>query len=173
MMTVEPMPHLPVVKDMVVDMDDFFDKYEYVMPWLIRNSPDPAKEINQSPDDREKLNMPVDCILCGSCYSSCPSAWGEENYIGPAALLKAYRFEVDSRDEAKQGAHAPLEQRAWRVPLPHHHELPGSVPEGAEPDRGHPVAQEGRRSAEAVRQGQVKAPGDLATEPGRAAAWPV
>jgi succinate dehydrogenase / fumarate reductase, iron-sulfur subunit len=102
MMTVEPMPHLTVVKDMVVDMGPFFDKYEYVMPWLIRNSEEPAKEINQSPADREKLSMPVDCILCGSCYSSCPSAWGEENYLGPAALLKAYRFEVDSRDEAKR-----------------------------------------------------------------------
>ena len=101
-MTVEPMPHLTLVKDMVVDMDAFFDKYEYIMPWLIRNSPEPAKEIIQSPADREKLSMPVDCILCGSCYSSCPSVWGEENYLGPAALLKAYRFEVDSRDEAKR-----------------------------------------------------------------------
>ena len=101
-MTVEAMPHLPLVKDMVVNMDDFFAKYEYVIPWLIRNSPDPEKEIIQSPAEREKLSMPVDCILCGSCYSSCPSVWGEENYLGPAALLKAYRFEVDSRDEANR-----------------------------------------------------------------------
>lgn len=102
LMTVEPMPHLPVIKDMVVDMDGFFAKYEYIMPWIIRNSVDPEKEILQSPEEREKLNMPVDCILCGCCYSSCPSVWGEENYIGPAALLKAYRFEVDSRDEARK-----------------------------------------------------------------------
>ncbi|MBC7293383.1 MAG: succinate dehydrogenase iron-sulfur subunit, partial [Thermoleophilia bacterium] len=98
--TVEPMPHLPLVKDLVCNMDDFFAKYEYVMPWLIRHSPDPEKEIRQSPKDRKKLDMPIDCILCGCCYSSCPSVWGEENYLGPAALLKAYRFEVDSRDEA-------------------------------------------------------------------------
>jgi succinate dehydrogenase / fumarate reductase iron-sulfur subunit len=100
LITVEPMPHLPLVKDMVVDMDGFFAKYEYVMPWLIRTSPEPEKEIIQTPKERMKINSPVDCILCGSCYSSCPSVWGEENYMGPAALLKAYRFEVDSRDEA-------------------------------------------------------------------------
>jgi len=98
--TVEPMPHLPLVKDLVVDMDEFFAKYEYIELWLIRNSADPEKETRQTPKDRKKLDMPIDCILCGSCYSSCPSAWGEENYLGPAALLKAYRFEVDSRDEA-------------------------------------------------------------------------
>ena len=100
--TVSPLPRLPLVKDLVCEMDDFFAKYEYVKPWLIRNSPDPAKEILQSPKERKKLDMPVDCILCGACYSSCPSVWGEENYLGPAALLKAFRFEVDSRDEARR-----------------------------------------------------------------------
>jgi succinate dehydrogenase / fumarate reductase iron-sulfur subunit len=100
--TVAPMPHLPLVKDLVCDMTDFFAKYEYVMPWLIRKSPEPEKEVLQSPKDRKKLDMPIDCILCGCCYSSCPSVWGEENYLGPAALLKAYRFEVDSRDEARK-----------------------------------------------------------------------
>jgi succinate dehydrogenase / fumarate reductase iron-sulfur subunit len=99
---VAPLPHLPLVKDLVCDMDDFFAKYEYVQPWLIRHSEAPAKEIMQSPADRHKLNMPIDCILCGACYSSCPSVWTEDNYLGPAALLKAYRFEVDSRDEAKK-----------------------------------------------------------------------
>jgi succinate dehydrogenase / fumarate reductase iron-sulfur subunit len=99
---VEPMPHVPVVKDLVSDMADFFAKYEYIKPWLIRNSEEPEKEIPQSPADRQKLDMPIDCILCGSCYSSCPSVWGSENYLGPAALLKAYRFEIDSRDEARK-----------------------------------------------------------------------
>jgi succinate dehydrogenase / fumarate reductase iron-sulfur subunit len=99
--TVEPMPHLPLVKDLVCDMTDFFAKYEYIKPWLIRDEgDDPEREIAQSPRARRKLDMPIDCILCGCCYSSCPSVWGEENYLGPAALLKAYRFEVDSRDEA-------------------------------------------------------------------------
>jgi succinate dehydrogenase / fumarate reductase iron-sulfur subunit len=97
--TVEPLPHMRLVKDLVCEMDDFFAKYEYIKPWLIRNSKNPERELLQSPKDRHKLNMPIDCILCGCCYSSCPSVWGEENYLGPAALLKAYRFEVDSRDE--------------------------------------------------------------------------
>jgi succinate dehydrogenase / fumarate reductase, iron-sulfur subunit len=98
--TVEPMPHLSPVKDLVCEMTDFFAKYEYVKPWLMRSSTEPEREILQSPEERRKLDMPVDCILCGACYSSCPSVWTEENYLGPAALLKAYRFEVDSRDEA-------------------------------------------------------------------------
>jgi succinate dehydrogenase / fumarate reductase iron-sulfur subunit len=98
--TVEPLPHLPLVKDLVCDMDDFFAKYEYVKPWLIRSSQEPDKEIAQSPRERRKLDMPIDCIMCSSCYSSCPSVWGQGDYLGPAALLKAYRFEVDSRDDA-------------------------------------------------------------------------
>jgi succinate dehydrogenase / fumarate reductase iron-sulfur subunit len=98
--TVEPMPHLSPVKDLVCEMTDFFAKYEYVKPWLMRSSAEPEREILQSPEERRKLDMSVDCILCGACYSSCPSVWTEENYLGPAALLKAYRFEVDSRDEA-------------------------------------------------------------------------
>ena len=86
-------------------MDAFFAKYEYIKPWLIRNSADPEKEITAVAEGaQEVIDMPIDCILCGCCYSACPSAWGEENYLGPAALLKAHRFEVDSRDEAGQGA---------------------------------------------------------------------
>lgn len=100
--TVEPMPHLPLVKDLVVDMTDFFAKYEYIKPWLIRGTEAPEKEIPQSPKDRHKLNMPIDCILCGCCYSSCPSVWREPDYLGPAALLKAYRFEVDTRDQGRK-----------------------------------------------------------------------
>ena len=98
--TVEPLPHMPLVRDLVWDMDGFYEKYELIKPWLIRNSQTPDTEILQSPNDRRRLNMPIDCILCASCYSACPSVWTEKNYIGPAALLKAYRFEVDSRDEA-------------------------------------------------------------------------
>jgi len=100
LVTVEPLPHMPLVKDLVVSMDEFFAKYEFVKPWLIRHSPDPEKEILQSPEDRKKIEGATDCILCGCCYSSCPSVWGEPNYLGPAALLKVYRFEADSRDEA-------------------------------------------------------------------------
>jgi succinate dehydrogenase / fumarate reductase, iron-sulfur subunit len=98
--TLAPLPHVPVVRDLVWDMDDFYDKYEYIKPWLIHNSQTPETELLQSPHDRAFLTMPADCILCACCYSSCPSVWGEEHYLGPAALLKAYRFEVDSRDDA-------------------------------------------------------------------------
>jgi succinate dehydrogenase / fumarate reductase iron-sulfur subunit len=100
--TVEPMPHMPLVKDLVCDMTAFFEKFAYIKPYLIRNSAEPDKEIPQSPRERRKLDMPIDCILCGSCYSSCPSVWGDGDYLGPAALLWAYRFEVDSRDEARK-----------------------------------------------------------------------
>jgi succinate dehydrogenase / fumarate reductase iron-sulfur subunit len=100
--TVAPMPHLPLVKDLVCDMTSFFAKYELIKPWLIRSSVDPDREVFQSPKDRKKLDMPIDCILCGCCYSSCPSVWYEDDYLGPAALLKTYRFEVDSRDEARR-----------------------------------------------------------------------
>ena len=99
---VEPLPHFPLVKDLVCDMQSFFEKWEYVKPWLIRNSTVPEKELPQSPDQRKHLDMPIDCILCGSCYSSCPSVWGEDNYLGPAAMLWNYRFETDSRDEANK-----------------------------------------------------------------------
>ena len=102
LITVEPMPHMPLVKDLACDMADFFAKYEYVQPYLMRRSQEPEKEIAQAPADRHRLDMPIDCILCGCCYSSCPSVWGEEHYLGPHALLKAYRFEIDSRDEARR-----------------------------------------------------------------------
>ncbi len=98
--TVEPLPHMPLVRDLVWDMDVFYEKYEAIKPWLIHNSQTPDAELLQSPKDRQYLSMPIDCILCASCYSSCPSVWTQPDYLGPAALLKAYRFEVDSRDDA-------------------------------------------------------------------------
>jgi succinate dehydrogenase / fumarate reductase iron-sulfur subunit len=97
--TVDPLPHLPIVRDLVCDMSAFFAKYEYIRPWLMRTSRETEHEIPQSPGERRRLDMPIDCILCGACYSSCPSVWAEENYLGPAALLRAQRFEVDSRDQ--------------------------------------------------------------------------
>ena len=104
---IAPLPHVPLMKDLVCDMDEFFAKYEYVQPWLIRAGQAPAKEILQSPADRHKLNMPADCILCGACYSSCPSVWTEDNYLGPAALLRrtASRSTRATR-RARSGCHA-------------------------------------------------------------------
>ena len=98
--TVGPLPHLPVIRDLVVDMAPFFEKYERVMPYL-QNKNDPKdKERIQSPKQRKLINEAVDCILCSSCYSACPVAWTNKDYLGPSALNKANRFVVDSRDDA-------------------------------------------------------------------------
>ncbi len=97
---IDPLPALPIIKDLIVDMDSFFAKYDIVKPYLINNQQPPQKERLQSPEERALIDESVNCILCGACSASCPSLWTNENYIGPAALLKAYRFIFDSRDEA-------------------------------------------------------------------------
>ena len=100
---VEPLPSLPIMKDLVVDMSDFFAKYQVVKPYLINNSPPPPdSERLQSNEDAEKLFESAKCILCACCTTSCPSTWTNENYIGPAAILKAYRFVFDTRDEGAE-----------------------------------------------------------------------
>jgi len=96
---IEPLPGFPVIKDLVVDMERFFSKINRVKPYLILDKPTPDKEFLQSPEQFEEIRDSILCILCGSCTSSCPSLWANENYLGPAALLKAYRFIFDSRDD--------------------------------------------------------------------------
>lgn len=100
--TVEPLLGLKVVKDLVVDMTKFFENYKAVKPYFINDSPLPAdgKERLQSPEQRERFDETTKCILCGACTTSCPSYWGHESYLGPAALMAAHRFIFDSRDEA-------------------------------------------------------------------------
>ncbi|MCH8288062.1 MAG: succinate dehydrogenase iron-sulfur subunit [Candidatus Marinimicrobia bacterium] len=97
---VEPIPALPLEKDLVVDMSSFFDKYKIVKPYLIPKDAPPERERYQSNEDAELLFESAKCIHCGSCSTSCPSLWVNENYIGPAVFLKAYRFIFDSRDDA-------------------------------------------------------------------------
>ncbi|MBI2909480.1 MAG: succinate dehydrogenase iron-sulfur subunit [Chloroflexi bacterium] len=97
--TVGPLPHLPNIKDLVVDMTPFFEKYERIVPYLIRNSAPLEKEIPQNLKQRKAIDEMIDCILCGCCYSSCPMVWTHRNFLGPAALTKANRFVQDSRDE--------------------------------------------------------------------------
>jgi len=98
--TIEPLPAMPIIKDLVLDMTDFFDKYKAVKPFLVNTTPPPADgERRQSNENAEKLFESAKCILCACCTTSCPSTWSNENYIGPAALLKAYRFIFDTRDE--------------------------------------------------------------------------
>jgi len=97
-----PLPHMPVVKDLVPDMTHFYAQYASVKPWLQTKSvAPPDKERLQSKEDRDKLDGLYECILCASCSTSCPSYWwNSEKYLGPAILLQAYRFIADSRDEA-------------------------------------------------------------------------
>ncbi len=104
--TVAPLPGLPVVKDLVVDMDGFFDRYRKVMPYLVADSPAPERERRQSPEQRHRFDDTTKCILCAACTSSCPSFWAKSDYVGPAAIVNAHRFIFDSRDEA---AHERLE----------------------------------------------------------------
>ena len=96
-----PLPGLPVVRDLVVDMTQFYQQYEKVTPYLINHKPPPAQERLQSPEEREKLDGLYECILCACCSTSCPSFWwNPDKFIGPAGLLQAYRFIADSRDTA-------------------------------------------------------------------------
>jgi len=96
---IEPLPGFPILKDLVVDMDGFFKKMERVMPYMITEKPIPDKEFIQTPEEFENIREVTNCILCGACTSSCPSLWANEDYLGPAALLKAYRFVFDTRDD--------------------------------------------------------------------------
>ena len=93
-----PLPHQKVVKDLAVDYDLFFDRLKTVKPYLVGKEPYPEKEYIQMPKQRVPINDPIDCIMCGSCTSACTMAWLNKEYVGPAALLKSYRFLVDTRD---------------------------------------------------------------------------
>ena len=98
---VRPLPGLPVVRDLVVDMEQFYHQYRAVQPYLIVHDPDPETERLQSPEDRDKLDGLYECILCGCCSMSCPSFWwNPDKFRGPAALLQAWRFLADTRDQA-------------------------------------------------------------------------
>lgn len=96
-----PMPGLPVIRDLVVDMTQFFSAYNSVKPYLINHDPLPETERLQSPEERKKLDGLYECILCGACTTSCPSFWwNPDKFVGPAGLLQANRFIMDSRDQA-------------------------------------------------------------------------
>lgn len=102
-LVIRPLPGLPVVRDLVVDMSQFYTQYEKVKPYLINDDLPPAGEYLQSPDERAKLDGLYECILCACCSTSCPSFWwNPDKFIGPAGLLHAYRFLADSRDTATE-----------------------------------------------------------------------
>jgi len=100
-LVLRPLPGLPVIRDLVIDMSQFYRQYEKIRPYLINDQPAPAQERLQSPEDRAKLDGLYECILCACCSTSCPSFWwNPDKFIGPAGLLQAYRFLADSRDTA-------------------------------------------------------------------------
>ena len=97
----KPLPGLPVIRDLIVDMTQFFKQYHSVSPFLINDTPPPEKERLQSPQEREELDGLYECVLCACCSTSCPSFWwNPDKFVGPAGLLQAYRFIADSRDQA-------------------------------------------------------------------------
>jgi len=112
-----PLPHLPVVKDLVGDLTQFYDHYKAIKPWLQtkNNKSDPNMENLMSPEDRKKLDGMYECILCACCTTSCPSFWWNgDKYLGPAALMQAYRWIADSRDTATQERLDQLND-AWKL----------------------------------------------------------
>jgi succinate dehydrogenase / fumarate reductase iron-sulfur subunit len=108
-----PLPGLPVIRDLIVDMSQFFKQYHSIKPYLVNDTPPPERERLQSPEEREALDGLYECILCACCSTSCPSFWwNPDKFVGPAGLLQAYRFMADSRDR-------DLEQRLDNVEDPY------------------------------------------------------
>jgi succinate dehydrogenase / fumarate reductase iron-sulfur subunit len=109
-LVLRPLPGLPVIRDLIVDMSLFYAQYEKIQPYLQNNTPAPAIERLQSPEEREKLDGLYECILCACCSTACPSFWwNPDRFIGPAGLLQAYRFLADTRDTATDARLAKLD----------------------------------------------------------------
>ena len=100
--TIEPIRGLRVIKDLIVDMEPFFEKYRAIQPYLINGDPTPERERLQSPEDRARYNDTTKCILCAACTTSCPIYWADGAYVGPAAIVNAHRFIFDSRDQGAE-----------------------------------------------------------------------
>jgi succinate dehydrogenase / fumarate reductase, iron-sulfur subunit len=99
---VRPLPGRPVIRDLVVDMEQFYNQYRAIRPYIIRKDPVPEVEMRQSPKERERLDGLYECIMCGCCSTSCPSFWwNPDKFLGPHALLQAWRFLADSRDQGR------------------------------------------------------------------------
>lgn len=99
---IEPIRGLPVIKDLIVDMDDFFDSYKKVLPYLIADNAETDRERLQSPEDVGKFEDTTKCILCAACTTSCPVFWTSDSFIGPASIVNAHRFIFDSRDQGNK-----------------------------------------------------------------------
>jgi succinate dehydrogenase / fumarate reductase iron-sulfur subunit len=114
--TIEPLLGLQQMKDLVVDMEPFFDNYRSVMPYLINDEPPPPGERLQSPEERARFDDTTKCILCAACTTSCPSFWASGQYVGPASVVQAHRFIFDSRDRGASDRLTVLNNRmgVWR-----------------------------------------------------------
>ena len=95
---IEPIRGLPVLRDLIVDMEPFFEGYRSVLPYLVNDEGEPVTERLQSPEERARFDETTKCILCAACTTSCPVFWGDDHYVGPAAIVNAHRFVYDSRD---------------------------------------------------------------------------
>jgi succinate dehydrogenase / fumarate reductase iron-sulfur subunit len=105
-----PLPGVPVIRDLIVDLSQFYAQYRAVKPWLVNHDPEPEIERRQLPAERDRLDGLYECILCGCCTTACPSFWwNPDRFLGPAALLQAWRFLADSRDQAEAERLADLE----------------------------------------------------------------
>ncbi len=113
---IEPMRGFRVLKDLIVDMEEFFAKYRAVKPYLIADEPAPERERLQQPQERERFDDTSKCILCGACTTSCPSFWANHEFLGPAAIVQAHRFIFDSRDQGAAERLAILNDKSgvWR-----------------------------------------------------------
>jgi succinate dehydrogenase / fumarate reductase iron-sulfur subunit len=114
--TIEPMLGFTVIKDLVVDLEPFFEKYRAIVPYLVNDDPPPEGERLQSPQDRAKYDDGTKCILCAACTTSCPPFWANKEFVGPAAIVNAHRFIFDSRDQGGDERLAILNDRngVWR-----------------------------------------------------------
>jgi succinate dehydrogenase / fumarate reductase iron-sulfur subunit len=114
--TIEPLLGLPVIKDLVVDMEPFMEHYRSIMPYLVNHDPPPADERLQSIVQRERFDDTTKCILCAACTTACPIFWARPDYVGPAAIVQAHRFIFDSRDQAAEERLQILDSPAgvWR-----------------------------------------------------------
>jgi len=114
-----PLPHMKVIRDLVPDMNNFYEQHKSIKPWLVPDPKNirPGKEMLQTLADRKQLDGLYECIMCGSCSASCPSYWwaGDKDYLGPAVLLQAYRWLIDSRDSATQERLAILTEKEAKV----------------------------------------------------------
>ncbi len=115
-LTIEPLLGLPIIKDLVVDMEPFFKKYRDIKPFVINDDPEPTRERTQSPEQRAIFDDTTKCILCAACTTSCPPFWANREFVGPASIVNAHRFIFDSRDQGAAERLDVLNQRegVWR-----------------------------------------------------------